>query len=106
MRDGDGEEETDVLLLKFGDELAKRGEERRLLLEFMEGGILGKLTKVEEGEAEEMDIVSVTRKKPLSFLEGGRGGEKPHTQAAAQFDWFTILDASATPIQERVCLTS
>lgn len=38
VRDGDGEEETDVLLLKFGDELAKRGDERRLLLEFMEGG--------------------------------------------------------------------
>jgi len=38
VRDGDGEEDTDVLLLKFGDELAKRGDERRLLLEFMEGG--------------------------------------------------------------------
>lgn len=38
VRDGDGEEETDVLLLKFGEELAKRGDERRLLLEFMEGG--------------------------------------------------------------------
>lgn len=37
-RDGDGEEEMEVLLLKFGDELAKRGDERRLLLEFMEGG--------------------------------------------------------------------
>jgi hypothetical protein len=36
VRDGDGEEETEALLLKFGDELAKRGEERRLLLEFMD----------------------------------------------------------------------
>jgi len=60
---------------------------------------LGKITKV-EGEAE-MDIGD---KKPLSLKEG-RGREKPQTQAA-QFDWFTVLDASATPIQERVCLTS
>jgi len=42
--------------------------------------------------------------KPLSLKEG-RGREKPQTQAA-QFDWFTVPDASATPIQERVCLTS
>ena len=37
VRDGDGEEGIEVLLLKFGDELAKRGDERRLLLEFMGG---------------------------------------------------------------------
>nr|CAB3492375.1 unnamed protein product [Digitaria exilis] len=35
--DGDGEEGIEALLLKFGDELAKRGDERRLRLEFMEG---------------------------------------------------------------------
>jgi hypothetical protein len=60
---------------------------------------LGKITEVEEGEAE-MDIGD----KLLSLKEG-RGREKPQTQAA-QFDWFTVPDASATPIQERVCLTS
>lgn len=38
VRDGEGEEGIEVLLLKFGDELAKRGDERRLRLEFMEGG--------------------------------------------------------------------
>jgi len=37
VRDGDGEEGIEVLLLKFGDELAKRGDERRLRLEFMGG---------------------------------------------------------------------
>jgi hypothetical protein len=36
VRDGDGEEGIEVvLLLKFGDELAKRGDERRLRLEFI-----------------------------------------------------------------------
>lgn len=35
MREGDEEEGMEVVLLKFGDELAKRGEERRLRLEFM-----------------------------------------------------------------------
>lgn len=54
VRDGDGEEETEALLLKFGDELAKRGEERRLLLEFMDS-LPGKLAKVEEGRGKKED---------------------------------------------------
>jgi hypothetical protein len=35
VRDGHGEEGTEVVLLKFGDELGKRGDERRLRLEFI-----------------------------------------------------------------------
>jgi hypothetical protein len=35
VRDGHGEEGTEVALLKFGDELGKRGDERRLRLEFI-----------------------------------------------------------------------
>lgn len=97
MRDGGGEEEMDVLLLKFGDELAKSGDERRLLLEFMEGGILGKLTKVEEGEAE-MDIGD---KKRLSLREGGRGREKPHTRRKRQHSLIGSLSLMALLLLSR-----
>lgn len=45
VREGEGEEGIQVLLLlKFGDELAKRGDERRLRLEFMEL-LFGSLTR-------------------------------------------------------------
>jgi len=96
VRDGDGEEETEteVLLLKFGDELAKRGEERRLLLEFMEGGILVKITKVLNKERQRWILVTSSSSSSQA------------SPSQTQFGWFSVLDASATPIQERVCLTS
>ena len=50
VRDGDGEEGIEVLLLKFGDELAKRGDERRLRLEFM-----GERRRL-EGESNKKDL--------------------------------------------------
>lgn len=98
VRDGDGEEETEteVLLLKFGDELAKRGEERRLLLEFMEGGILVKITKVLNKERQRWILVTSSSSSSSSQA----------SPSQTQFGWFSVLDASATPIQERVCLTS
>lgn len=80
VRDGEGEEGIEVLLLKFGDELAKRGDERRLRLEFMEGGEKAGERERERGQSRtERGCLVPCPLLPIRFQGltlGGRGGDR------------------------------
>lgn len=79
MREGDEEEGMEVVLLKFGDELAKRGEERRLRLEFM-------------GESEDRFLGKVGRESKIATRRSSHSHSLP---AAPQFVWFSVVLAAA-----------